>query len=154
MSLTMISTGMLNSMGFEKQTFLYYFIGAAVMLLCILILPPVCGVYAYVIGLGASFVINGVCNLFLLHQKCPIFKKWTGHVRIHSFFNVFLCILPLSILGQFFNTIFKNYFGEFFAVTLTATILIIATFLSYAFIGILPIKALSKKHTLPSKRKA
>ena len=153
MSLTMISTGMLNSMGFEKQTFLYYFIGAAIMLLCVLILPPVCGVYAYVIGMGLSFLINAVCNLIFLHKKILIFKKRTEHVRVHSVFMPFLAILPLSILGQFLNTLFKNYFGQFCTIFLTTIILIFVTFLVYAVIGILPVKNYLQKFLRSKKQK-
>ncbi len=140
MSLTMISTGMLNSLGFEKQTFLYYFIGAAAMLLCILLLPPLCGVYAYVIGMGLSFVLNATCNLIFLNKNCPIFKKGRGQVRVRSLFFAILSILPLSILGQFFSGFLKNYFGELFAVFLTAVIVGVATLLLYTFLGIIPIK--------------
>ena len=145
MSLTMISTGILNSMGFEKQTFLYYFIGAAALLLCILLLPPLCGVYAYVIGLGLSFIINAACNLILLQKELHIFQKQRGHVRVRDIFGLFLSILPLSLLGQFFNTIFKNYFGQLWSVCLTALILAIATVLLYMLLGIIPIKGILNK---------
>ena len=140
MSLTMISTGMLNSMGFERKTFLYYFIGAAAMLLCVMLLPPVCGVYAYVIGLGASFVLNAVCNLLLLKKNCPIFQKRWGQVRVQTFFAPLLSILPLSLFGQFLNNLFKNFFGELSAVFITAILLAVATVLLYALAGILPLK--------------
>ncbi len=138
MSLTMISTGMLNSMGFEKQTFLYYFIGAAAMLLCILLLPSICGVYAYVIGMGVSFILNAVCNLIFLHKQYMHFQNKGGHVRVQSIFWALIVILPISILGQFCNAVFKNFFGELFAVFLTACIVGFATLLAYIFIGIIP----------------
>jgi stage V sporulation protein B len=77
MSLTMITTGMLNSMGFEKQTFLYYFLSAGALLLCILFLPRFLGVYAYVAGMIACFSVNAVCNLVLLAKKCPSLFKST-----------------------------------------------------------------------------
>lgn len=153
MSLTMISTGMLNSLGFEKQTFLYYFIGAAAMLLCVLILPPFCGVYAYVIGMGASFVINTVCNLLFLNKNCPLFQKGRGQVRVHSLFLSMIGILPISILGQFCNAFFKNYFGELYAVFLTAAILGVVTVFFYTFLGVIPIKKILHNFWATTKRK-
>ena len=143
MSLTMITTGILNSLGFEKQTFLYYFIGAAVTLLCILVLPQFFGVYAYVIGMGASFLINAVCSLVFLNKKCPIFQKGRGQVRVQTIFFAILSILPLSLIGQFFNQLFKNYFGELTALFFTALLLSCAIAITYALLGIIPIKTLT-----------
>lgn len=145
MSLTMISTGMLNSMGFEKQTFLYYFIGAAIMLLCVIVLPSVCGVYAYVIGLGASFFINAVCNLAFLYKKCLIAQKRRGHVRVERILKPLLLILPLSIFGQFLNAFLRNYFGQLYTLSLTALLISIATIFLYSLFKIFLLKNFLKK---------
>ena len=145
MSLTMISTGMLNSIGFEKQTFFYYFIGAAIMLLCIIALPAVCGIYAYVIGLGASFLSNAVCNLFFLHKQCPFFIKRGGQVRIESILKPILFILPISIFGQFSNALLRNYFGQLFAISFTALIIFSITILLYSLFKIISLKTFLQK---------
>ena len=131
MSFNMISTGMLNSMGFEKKTFLFYFYGAAAMLLCVLCLPPVCGVYAYMIGLGANFSINAVCNLLFLHKKCSFLQKGRGQVRVHSIFLPLLFILPVSIVGQFCSVLFKRFLGELLAVFLSACVMGLFTIVLY-----------------------
>ena len=151
--LTMISTSILNSMGFEKQTFLYYFIGAAAMLLCILFLPSVCGVYAYTIGLGASYVLTGLCNLIFLHKKCNIFKKQRGQVRDHGFFVPLIAVLPIALLGQLCNVFFKNIFGEIFAFLLTALLLGLVTAIFYIAMDILPIKNLFRPLKARKKQK-
>ncbi|MBR2646707.1 MAG: oligosaccharide flippase family protein [Clostridia bacterium] len=145
MSLTMITTGMLNSLGFEKQTFLFYFIGAAAMLLCVLFLPPFFGVYAYVIGLGASFFLNAVCNLTFLHKKCQIFEKRRGHVRVQIFLPAFLSVLPLCLLGQFFDSVFKRFCGQLTVVVCVSTLLALSTLLVYTLTGAIPLVAFLKK---------
>ena len=66
MGLSMITTGILNSLGYEKKTFLYYFAGAAVTLLCVWFLPQFCGIYAVVIGMGASACVTAALNLRLI----------------------------------------------------------------------------------------
>jgi len=141
MSLTMITTGMLNSMGFEKQTFSFYFVGAAAMLVSVLVLPTYCGVYAYVIGLAASFVLNAVCNLVFLCKKCPVFAKGRGQVFVQSIFPAIFCILPISLFGQFCNALCKRFFGAFFSVSITATLLVLVTAAIYLVAGIVKIKA-------------
>ncbi|MBE7068050.1 MAG: hypothetical protein E7381_01975 [Clostridiales bacterium] len=119
MSLGMISTGMLNSMGFEKQTFLFYALGSAVMLVCILLLPALIGAYAYVVGLGASFTLSGICNLVLLGKKCPNFYKTAKKQAFSALFKATLCVLPLSLFGDLLLQLLKRVFGAFFSVALT-----------------------------------
>ena len=98
MSLTMISTSALNSMGFEKQTFRYYFIGAAANLLCICVLPAVAGGYAYLIGIAVSFVLCAVLNLRLLFSK--VFEgKRTGFFK--RTLGLVASVLPVALLGEF-----------------------------------------------------
>lgn len=148
MSLTMISTSMLNSMGYEKQTFLFYFLGAAAMFVCILTLPTVCGVYAYVIGLASSFVITAVCNLVFLWKKGLIFHKEGEQVFDYSLFIALFTTLPLALLGRLCDLLFKRYTGEFLSVLLTAIILLAATAAVYLLAGLIPIK----KRPSPKRR--
>lgn len=147
MSLTMISTSMLNAMGFEKQTFLFFFFGSAVLLLCILLLPPVCGAYAYLIGLGASYVVTAVCNLFFLHKKGLLFQKQRGQVRNQGFFIPLFAILPFSMLGRFCNQFFNRYFGVFFSIFFTASILFLVTAGLYLIAGYIPLKKKQQQKT-------
>jgi O-antigen/teichoic acid export membrane protein len=148
MSLTMITTGMLNSMGFEKQTFLYYFAGAAAMLLCILFLPAVCGAYAYVWGLGASFTLNAVLNLFLLHKKCNgLYKSmWQGRGQgsVQPLLRAVLLVLPIALCGSLSLALFKRVFGQFFALVLSGVCTGILTLGLWCALGVLPLKNLIK----------
>jgi stage V sporulation protein B len=142
MSLTMISTSILNSMGHEKKSFAFYFVGAAAMLLCILLLPTLCGIYAYLIGLGASFLLTALCNLIFLQKQCPILGKQRGQVRVHSILCPLLFILPVSLLGIFCNLLFTRYMSAFPTLLCTGALMSIATLLLYLFTGLLPVKIL------------
>ena len=149
MSLTMISTGMLNSMGFEKQTFIYYFIGAAAMLLCVLFLPAVCGAYAYIIGLGASFILTSVCNLTLLGKKCPnlyrhTFKKRQGAL-FHPVVKAMFTILPIALCGDLFVSLFQRFLGELLCITLSGLALLVLTAVIWGLLGIIPFKKFFSK---------
>lgn len=149
MSLAMISTGMLNAMGFEKQTFLFYFIGAGAMLICILVLPAFCGVYAYTVGLGASFALSGACNLIYLGKKCPnlftIVLKSKGQVGARNIFKAVLCVLPLSLLGELLLALFNRVLGGVLAVALSGLALVVCSLAIWACLGILPLT--KKKNT-------
>ena len=132
MSLTMITTSMLNSMGFEKQTFIFYFLGAAAMLLCVLLLPAFCGGYAYLIGLGASYVVCAVCNLVLLFKKCPNLFKTRGK-RIVLRVGAGICaVLPLSVVGIALEKLFSAFCSALTAAVFAGALLAIITFAIYA----------------------
>ena len=120
MSLTMITTSMLNSMGFEKQTFVFYFIGAGAMLLCILLLPPLLGAYAYVFGLGVSFLVTALCNFCLLLKKCDGFAQLYGKQLKSVFLRAGIAVLPLSVLTALFVTLFSRFLSAFLCMLLSA----------------------------------
>ncbi len=137
MSLTMISTSMLNSIGFEKQTFIFYFVGAGTLLLCILFLPAVCGVYAYVAGLGASYAVTAVCNLVFLYKKCPILKGRRWQVCVELIFPALICALPVSIAGQLCLEVFLKYTGQVLSIIFTGAAMGIFTLVLYLLTRIL-----------------
>lgn len=68
MSLSMISTSILNSLGKEKYTFIFYFIGAGGMLLLMSLFSPILKEYAYLAALFFNFALTAVCNLLLLKK--------------------------------------------------------------------------------------
>ncbi len=147
MSLTMITTGMLNSMGFERQTFLYYFLSAGAMLLCVLFLPAVLGVYAYVAGLTASFVVNAVCNLVLLGKKCPkLFREGLqNRKRTRALALAVLGILPISLIGGLIGALFRRVLGEIWAVVCTGLAVGLISVIVYIAIGAIPLSVILRK---------
>ena len=154
MSLTMISTSVLNSMGFEKQTFLFYFMGAAAMLLCVLLLPAVCGIYAYLIGLGTSFLLTAVCNLVFLQKYSAVFQKQRGQVRVHIIFCPLLFILPLALFGRLIHLLFSLCMSTLPALLCSALSIASATVILYLIAGVLPFSRLKKAvHGIILKRK-
>ena len=144
MSLTMISTSMLNSLGFEKQTFVFYFVGAAALLLSILFLPKYCGAYAYIVGLGLSYILTAACNLVLLYKKCPFLKKERGQVRDQAPFFALFAVLPFSLLGKLCLTLFKQFTGGLLCILLSALALLLVTLLLYLALRVLPLPNVKK----------
>ncbi len=142
MSLTMISNSMLNSIGFEKQTFLFFFIGAGGTFLCVLLLPPLCGVYAYVVGLGVSYALTAICNLCYLRKKLP---KREGRASLSPYLIPLAGILPLSLFGQLSLALFSRFLGAFLTVAATALLMGAATLAFYLF---------TRQLSLPRKKRA
>ena len=131
MSLTMISTSILNSTGFERQSLLFYFVGAGALLVCVLVLPAFIGVSAYIVGMFLSFLLTAVCNLVFLFTKCPFFEKERGQVFNKTFLVPLLLVLPISLIGKGASALFKGVLGEFPALFLSSAITLGSTLLFY-----------------------
>ncbi len=78
LELNQITTGILNSLGREKTTFLHFIAGSAATLACLLVLPSKIGVYAIAGGSFCCFAITSVLNYRVLikTEGLPLdFKK-------------------------------------------------------------------------------
>ena len=72
MSLTVITTSMLNSMGCEKHTLLFFLLGSAVMLLAVWFLPPYLGSGALVLGMTLDYLLTAICSLVVLRKRTTL----------------------------------------------------------------------------------
>ena len=156
MSIAMISTAMLNSLGHEKQTFVFYFVGAAIMFFCILFLPKYCGGYAYLIGLGICYIATAICNLVFLFKKCPIYAKRWGQVCVHEYFPVLIITIFLSISALLLNNLFQYFTGAILSLILTGLALCIESVLAHLVTGAISFKgifALFKGQKWESRKK-
>ena len=93
MSLTMISTSILNSLGCEKQTLLFFLLGSAAMLVSVWLLPKYLGSGALLVGMASDYLLTAVCSLTLLAKK-------TGKLKIFGYILRLLGVaLPACILS-------------------------------------------------------
>ncbi len=107
MSITIISTSLLNSMGFERKTLKYFLIGAGILLACILTLPSIMGTYALVVGYFCNFSLTAVMNILLLKRVCCNkldFSKKALHSIIACFFACFLNRWLFNICSHFMHS--------------------------------------------------
>ncbi len=139
MSLSMITTSILNSLNFEKQTLIYYFLGAGAMLACVLFLPQKIGAYAYPLGMLISFLLTALLNLQKLHKAVPL-----SHALVKKSLLAIALILPLSFIGKFAYVPLSAYFGIGGGIALAALVTGVATFLVYFLCGILPFFSFKK----------
>ena len=103
MCVTMITTTVLNSMNREKRTLIHFLIGAAAMIISIVSLTRFVGVYSYMIGLAASFLITGTLNLILLKKTIKDLKylKYSAHALIVTFSSCAFGILLDGIISHY-----------------------------------------------------
>lgn len=143
MCITMMSNTLLNSMNCEKQTLLYFTIGAITMLFCVLFLTRYLGVYSYVLGLGLAQIITATFNLRLLKKKCD----GTSYMR-YVLMSIAV-IVASSVFGTLVHGLLQNLMPLFWLIIVSSGLIILFT-LAILFclnmISIQPIKKLLHKN--------
>lgn len=141
MSVNAILVSILNSLGYEKQTFSFSLAGSAAFLTCILFLPAYTGIYAYPIGLFLSLTIEVICAWILLKKYCPLSRKF--------YRKALLCVgltTPIGLLGQILWKGVSIFLGEWQSTIFTALLIALCTAILYAVLKLLPIAKKRKKN--------
>ncbi len=113
MSITMISTSLLNSLGCEKQTLGIFTLGSFAMLLSVWFLPRYLGSGALVFGMGCDYVLCAVCSLLLLRKK-------TGKLRSGRYvLKLLAAFVPVSAVCILAKVLLMRYLSYLPALVLT-----------------------------------
>jgi len=148
LSVNAILMSMLNSLGFERQTFAYSLVGSAALLLCVIFLPAVMGIYAYPVGLAVGFLIESGCSLWLLQKHCPLSARF--------YLRAFLCVVltaPLGLLGQLLLQALSLFLGKWLAPIFAALLLLALALAAYRICGLLPASLHARKSTAKSSKR-
>ena len=95
MTLSMMTTSILNSMGLEKYTLSIFLASGALTLGAVVVLPPLLGVEALPVGYALSFLFSAVGNLMLLRKKLPVQEGLPKFV-----FRCAVSMLPALLSGK------------------------------------------------------
>ena len=125
MSLSSITTSILNSIGLETKTLVYYIIGAVLMLISVYVLPSFMGIYSLIVGYAFVFVITTAFNLRLISKKSPI-KIEYGRFSVLSV----IFIVLTSVFGLLLKGVLLKLLGPILTIMAVGIILV-------AFIGVL-----------------
>ncbi len=139
MSITMITTSMLNSLNLERKTLLYYLLGALFLVGSIYILPKYIGVYSLIIGLMASYLITSIFNLRLLKKTCKSPPRYKIFIITSIVF-----LIPSTLLGYLLKNIMLNFISIPFTVILSSIVVVLFNYTFYRVFDLFDIKALIK----------
>ncbi len=135
MSISLITTSMLNSLNLEKKTLIYYLIGAVCLILSIWFLPKFTGVYSLIIGLLASYLITSVLNLLLIRKTLEHKPKCTAFILISV-----LLIIPTALFCHLLKGIFIRFVPLFWCVLICSVLSVIFIALLYKIFNLFDIK--------------
>ncbi|MBO7345118.1 MAG: polysaccharide biosynthesis C-terminal domain-containing protein, partial [Clostridia bacterium] len=140
MSISSITTSILNSMGLEHKTLIYYIISGGFMLLSIWFLPSVMGVYSLLVGFSFIYGLTSLLNLILLNKYCP--QK--PHYKKFLFGSIGFC-LPTFLLGFMLEKLLLPVIGSAFTVLICGGLMIIFNILLYIGFGFVSVDFIKSK---------
>ncbi len=107
MSVTMISTSILNSLGCERQTLLFFLIGSCGMLACVWFFSGKLGSDALILGMAVDHLLTAGCSLVLLRKK-------TGSLRSMKYFGKLLLVcVPVTVIAVVSRKLLMRVLGFF-----------------------------------------
>lgn len=105
--LTNITSAILNSLGYEKLSFINFVLGGSAMFLSLYFLPSLFGINAFIYALGANFVIISILNLLLLKRKTKVKLNLLPILG-----KIILLTLPSSALTGFVTGISSHFLPQ------------------------------------------
>ncbi len=145
MSLSSLTTSMLNSMGLEHKTLIFYIISGVFMLLSIWFLPAYCGIYSLLIGFTFIYGLTTLLNLVLLNKTCGQKPKYLKFLICSI-----LMIIPTIILGIMLEKLLLPVCGIFFTFLLCSIFMMLFNALLYIGFNLVSIDFI--KSTLKTRK--
>ncbi len=140
MSVSSITTSMLNSIGLEKRTLVYFIISAVFMLLSIWFLPFVMGIYSLLVGFTFVYGLTTVLNLILLHKKCRQKPQYLKFMLSAAAF-----IVPTVILGLMLEKLLLPHLGTGFTFIICGILLVLFNAALFAGFGLVEVNGFFNK---------
>lgn len=148
-SLSTISTSILNSMGQETKTMLYYLLGGVLMVGCVWFLPSVFGVYSLIIGFACIYGLTTLLNLIAISKNCKEKPKYLTFLL-----RACLTSLPSILFGLMLEKLLIATLGTFLTLLSCAILIVGFNLLMFFGFGLITFKeTFNKIKQLILKRK-
>ncbi len=149
MSISAITTSMLNSMGLENKTLIYCIISGLLMLACAFFLPKYCGIYALLIGMFILHGLTAILNLRLLEKSCTYKPEYKKFVAYSIGF-----LLPTALLGFMLEKLILSALGTFATLIVCSIVMVIFNVLLYFGFNLITVDFIKNKLITKEKPKA
>lgn len=140
MSISNITTSILNSMGLENKTLVYFIISGVFMLLSVWFLPKFFGIYALLIGFTFVYGLTSVLNLILLHKKCTDKPKY-----LKFLFSSMSFLIPSIIFGAMLEKLLLPALGTFLTFATCSVLMMLFNALLYVGFGLISAELIKNK---------
>lgn len=140
LSLNMISSSALNSMGRERRTLINFLISSAFMLAAVIFLPRFIGIYAVAAGTLISLAVSAALNLIYINKVCPEKPKY-----LKNLIKAFGGAIPAAVTGKVVYSLANKLLSVFPSIIITAFAIAAAVISVYLVLGLITLKPIIKK---------
>lgn len=126
MSLSHITSSILNATGFEIRSLIHYAISSIFLFTSVFFLPEFIGIYSLIIGMAALSISSTILNLILLGRK-----KLLKASHIKNFLFLFAYAIPSAFLAKYSYVLINMLLPSFVALGV-AGLLSVACFIGFA----------------------
>lgn len=140
MSVSNITTSILNSVGKETKTLIYFIISQVFMLLAIWFLPKYFGIYSLLIGFTFVYGLTTILNIVLLNKICkpkPVYVKSISLMTILT--------IPSILFGNLIKGLLLPILGNFFTLIICSILIVGFLLLTYLATGLIKIRYVKEK---------
>ncbi len=139
MGLSSISTSILNSMGLENRTLIYYILGGFLMLFSVWFLPKFFEINALTIGFLSVYGLTSILNLRLLDKRLVVKPKY-----LKSTLLTILSLLPTIVFGFILEELLLSVLGVFLTLLTCSIMMMVFNGLLLIGFGVLKMEFLRK----------
>lgn len=148
MGLSSITTSILNSLGLEKQTLLFFVIGAVLMLASVFFMPKYLGIYSLLLGYTLVYALTTILNLILINKHCKLKPQYKKFLCLSFCFN-----LPAVVMGFMLKKMLLPVVGSVASLLILSVVLTV--FITALFIGfnVVDVSLVKNRFGIKFKRK-
>lgn len=141
-SLSTVTTSILNSIGLEHKTLVCFIISGVFMLASAFFLPAFIGIYALLVGLSFVYALSTILNLVLIHKNC---KKKPKYLKF--FISTCLFIVPACLVGLALKHALLSPLGNLLSLLVISVVVSAIFILLCLFFNLSDVKTLIKKRS-------
>lgn len=147
--LSAITTSILNSLGKERQTFIYFLISSIITILMVMFLTRVFGIHSLFISLGFGMLVTFILNMQKI-KKTINYK----HNTLKEIIILTIITIPCTLLTMWLYNIFLIMYGSFISMIISAVISTLAFILLLVSFNILNINVVFNSLKYKKNKKA
>lgn len=118
-----ITSSMMNSMGLQYKAFINYYIGTALLVICIWFLTPIFRIDALIIGLGVSNTVSAILHIYQIKKLTNMKMDFLKTLGLNFAFLIPSCALSYSL-----KLLLKGA-PDFWRLLVCATVAVLSIFL-------------------------
>ena len=150
MSLSGLTTSIINSMGLEKKSLIYFIYSGIIIFACIVIFPKILGINTLILALGLSSLLICILNIKKIKTIIPCNLELKS-----TLLKLSISIIPCTLITKFIYNLMIKFFSKFLALSLSCIISMLSYILFLYIFNILSFEMINKifKNKKTSKQK-